>query len=106
MPIFFTGERGKVNTFLQTFNYFQNANHRNEVTTNPFQRANLLLMFMRRPKVKQWAARKGEELTIAVTVETMSPRLRATFGCKADALEMKEILNCIPADRRTNKRVK
>jgi hypothetical protein len=27
MPIFFTGERGKVNTFLQTFNYFWNANH-------------------------------------------------------------------------------
>jgi hypothetical protein len=37
MPIFFMGERGKVNTFLQMFNYFQNANHWNEVMINPFQ---------------------------------------------------------------------
>jgi hypothetical protein len=66
MPIFFTGERGKVNTFLQTFNYFRNVNHQNKVMTNPFQWANLLLTFMRGPKVEQWAARKGEELTLAV----------------------------------------
>jgi len=66
MPIFFMGERGKVNTFLQMFNYFRNANHWNEVMTNPFQRANLLLTFIQGPKVKQWAARKGEELTLAV----------------------------------------
>jgi len=34
--------------------------------TNPFQQANLLLMFMQGPKVEQWAARKGEELTPTV----------------------------------------
>jgi hypothetical protein len=66
MPIYFTGEWGKVNTFLQMFNYFRNANHQNEVMTSPFQRAHLLLMFMRGPKVEQWAARKGEELTLVV----------------------------------------
>ena len=33
---------------------------------NPFQQANLLLTFMQGPKVEQWAARKGEELTLAV----------------------------------------
>jgi hypothetical protein len=33
---------------------------------NPFQRANLLLTFMRGPKVQNWATRKGEELTMAV----------------------------------------
>jgi hypothetical protein len=48
------------------FNYFRNANHQNEVMTSPFQRAHLLLMFMRGPKVEQWAARKGEELTLVV----------------------------------------
>jgi hypothetical protein len=36
----------------------------------------------------------------------MSPRLRATLECKADALEMKEILSRVSANRRTNKRVK
>jgi hypothetical protein len=46
MPIFFTGERGRVNMFLQTFNYFRNANHQNEVMTSPFRQANLLLKFM------------------------------------------------------------
>jgi hypothetical protein len=58
------GERGRVNTFLQMFNYFQNANHWNEVMTSPFQQANLLLIFMQGRKVKQWAVRKGEELTL------------------------------------------
>jgi len=33
---------------------------------NPFKRANLLLTYMRGPKVQQWAARKGEELTLAI----------------------------------------
>jgi hypothetical protein len=66
MPIFFMRERGRVNTFLQTFNYFQNANHQIEVMTSPFQQANLLLTFMQGPKVEQWAARKGEELTLVV----------------------------------------
>jgi len=62
----FTGERGTVEIFLQTFNYFRNANHRNDVMRNPFERSNLLLTYMKGPKVQQWAARKGEELTIAV----------------------------------------
>jgi hypothetical protein len=66
MPIFFIGERGKVNTFHQMFNYFWNANHWNEVMINPFQQTNLLLTFMQGPKVEQWAARKGEELMLAV----------------------------------------
>jgi len=62
----FTGERGTVELFLQTFNYFRNANHRNDVMRNPFERSNLLLTYMKGPKVQQWAARKGEELTLAV----------------------------------------
>jgi hypothetical protein len=66
MPMIFTGERGTVDLFLQTFNNYRNANHRNDVMRNPFERANLLLTFMRGPKVQQWAARKGEELTLAV----------------------------------------
>jgi len=66
MPMVFTGERGTVELFLQTFNYFRNANHRNDVMCNPFERANLLLTYMKGPKVQQWAARKGEELTLAV----------------------------------------
>jgi hypothetical protein len=45
-------------------------------------------------------------MAFSVTVETMSLRLRATLECKADALEMKEILSRISANRRTNKRVK
>jgi len=66
MPMIFTRERGTVELFLQTFNYFRNANHRNDVMHNLFERANLLLTYMKGPKVQQWAARKGEELTIAV----------------------------------------
>src|SRR6267142_374979 len=66
MLMIFTGERGTVELFLQTFNYFRNANHRNDVMHNPFERANLLLTYMKGPKVQQWAARKGEELTMAV----------------------------------------
>jgi len=66
MLIIFTGERGTVEIFLQTFNYFRNANHCNDVMRNAFERANLLLTYMRGPKVQQWAARKGEELTMAV----------------------------------------
>jgi len=62
----FTGERGTVEIFLQTFNYFRNANHHNDVMHNPFERSNLLLTYMKGLKVQQWAARKGEELTIAV----------------------------------------
>jgi len=62
----FTGERGTVELFLQTFNYFRNANHRNDVMHNAFERSNLLLTYMKGPKVQQWAARKGEELTLAV----------------------------------------
>jgi len=62
----FTGERGTVELFLQTFNYFRNANHRNDVMRNAFERSNLLLTYMKGPKVQQWAARKGEELTLAV----------------------------------------
>src|SRR6266850_6450060 len=31
MPMIFTGERGTVELFLQTFNYFRNANHCNDV---------------------------------------------------------------------------
>src|SRR6266850_2945001 len=65
MPMIFTGERGTVEIFLQTFNYFRNANHHNDIMCNPFERANLL-MYMKGPKVQQWATRKGEELTIAV----------------------------------------
>jgi len=66
MPIIFTGERGTVKIFLQTFNYYRNANHHNDVMRNTFERSNLLLTYMKGPKVQQWAARKGEELTIAV----------------------------------------
>jgi len=66
MPMIFTGERGTVELFLQTFNYFRNANHHNDVMRNPFERANLLLTYMKGPKVQQWATRKGEELTLAV----------------------------------------
>jgi len=66
MPMIFTRERGTVKLFLQTFNYFRNANHCNDVMHNPFERSNLLLMYMKGPKVQQWAARKGEELTLAV----------------------------------------
>jgi len=66
MPMIFSGERGTVEIFLQTFNYFGNANHCNDVMCNPFERANLLLTYMRGPKVQQWATRKGEELTMAV----------------------------------------
>src|SRR6266850_1276445 len=36
MPMIFTGERGTVELFLQTFNYFRNANHRNNVMRNAF----------------------------------------------------------------------
>jgi hypothetical protein len=66
MPPPFDGTRGTVDLFLQTFNFYRNANYDNEVMRNPFQRANLLLTFMKGPKVQMWAARKGEELTIAV----------------------------------------
>jgi len=66
MPMIFTRERGTVELFLQTFNYFRNANHRNDVMRNPFERSNLLLTYMKGPKVQQWATRKGEELTLAV----------------------------------------
>jgi len=62
----FTRERGTVELFLQTFNYFRNANHHNDVMHNPFERTNLLLTYMKGPKVQQWATRKGEELTLAV----------------------------------------
>ena len=62
----FTRERGTVEIFLQTFNYFRNANHCNDVMHNPFKRSNLLLTYMKGPKVQRWAARKGEELTIAI----------------------------------------
>jgi hypothetical protein len=66
MPPPFDGTRGTVDLFLQTFNFYRNANYDNEVMRNPFQRANLLLTFMKGPKVQMWAARKGEELTMAV----------------------------------------
>jgi hypothetical protein len=66
MPITFDGTRGNVPLFLQTFNNFRNANFDNEVMANPFQRANLLLTYMRGPKIQNWAARKGEELTLRV----------------------------------------
>jgi len=66
MLTIFTGERGTVELFLQTFNYFRNANHHNDIMRNPFKRSNLLLTYMKGPKVQQWAARKGEELTLAV----------------------------------------
>jgi len=66
MPMIFTRERGTVKLFLQTFNYFRNANHHNDVMHNPFERANHLLTYMKGPKVQQWATRKGEELTLAI----------------------------------------
>jgi hypothetical protein len=66
MPPSFDGTRGTVDLFLQTFNFYRNVNYDNEVMRNPFQRANLLLTFMKGPKVQVWAARKGEELTMAV----------------------------------------
>jgi hypothetical protein len=66
MPPPFDGTRGTVDLFLQTFNFYRNANYDNEVMRNPFQRANLLLTFMKGPRVQMWAARKGEELTMAV----------------------------------------
>jgi hypothetical protein len=50
----------------KTFNFYRNANYDNEVMRNPFQRANLLLTFMKGPRIQMWAARKGEELTMAV----------------------------------------
>jgi hypothetical protein len=62
----FDGERGRVDLFLQTFNFYRNANYGNEVMRNPFQRSNLLLTLMKGPKIQNWAARKGEELTMAV----------------------------------------
>jgi len=62
----FTGERGTVELFLQTFNYFRNNNHHDDVMRNPFKRSNLLLTYMKGPKVQQWATRKGEEHTIAI----------------------------------------
>jgi len=65
MPIIFTRERGTVEIFLQTFNYFRNANHCNDVMRNPFKRSNLLT-YMKGLKVQQWAARKREELTLAI----------------------------------------
>jgi len=66
MPMIFTRERGTVELFLQTFNYFRNTNHHNDVMCNPFERSNLLLMYMKGPKVQQWATRKGEELTLTI----------------------------------------
>jgi hypothetical protein len=66
MPPPFDGTRGTVDLFLQTFNFYRNANCDNEVMRNPFQRANLLLTFMKGPRIQMWAAKKGEELTMAV----------------------------------------
>src|SRR5487761_1260217 len=62
----FTGIRGTVETFLQKFNTFRNANHSNEIMVIPFQRANLLLTLMSGPKVDKWAANRGELLSMAV----------------------------------------
>jgi len=62
----FSRGRGTVKFFLQTFNYFRNTNHCNDVMCNPFERSNLLLTYMKGPKVQQWATRKGEELTLAI----------------------------------------
>ena len=53
-------------TFLQKFNTFRNANHSNEIMMIPFQRANLLLTLMSGPKVDKWAANRGELLSMAV----------------------------------------
>jgi hypothetical protein len=66
MPPPFVGTRGTVDLFLQTFNFYRNANYDNEVMHNPFQQANLLLTFMKGPRIQMWATRKGEELTMAV----------------------------------------
>jgi hypothetical protein len=56
MPPPFDGTRGTVDLFLQTFNFYRNVNYDNEVMCNLFQRANLLLTFIKGPKVQMWAA--------------------------------------------------
>ena len=53
-------------TFLQKFDNYHNANHSNKTMMIPFQRANLLLTLMSRPKVDKWAANRGELLTMAI----------------------------------------
>jgi hypothetical protein len=52
------------------------------------------------------AGRGRKRVKSNVTAETMSPRLKVTLSCKADALEIKIDLSRITAYRRTDKRVK
>jgi len=92
----FTGERGTVEIFLQTFNYFRNAYHRNDVMCNPFKRSNLLLTYMKGPKVQQWAARKGEELTLAVLGNA------ANNVALTNNVDDEQLWNCLTLDLRTS----